>query len=165
MHTTHRVLSVAIILARMICSLCVTTCIFTYSGLRFIPLRTPGGESASHIGIFVKIKMNKLSHKQASSSGICSLQDVNSPMKRFTSPKLLETYQLTNSLDGDTTVIVEEHESHSREEKTVVTDICSLSNGTADDNSNRTLHNQPKIVRQKAVIECTAEVHVNPSTA
>ena len=33
------------------------------TGIRYVPLRKPGGDPVSHIGIFVKIE---LSHKQAS---------------------------------------------------------------------------------------------------
>ena len=126
-------------------------------GLRFVPLRTPGGEHASHIGIFVSIEMKKLSQKQASSSGMCSLQDFKPSMKRFSSPKMLEMY-LDETAEDE--IAVEEHETHSKEEKT--TSTCSLSNGSADENSTNLPSSQkPKIVRQEAIV---AEIHVNPCT-
>ena len=39
--------------------------ILLYAGLRFIPLRTPGGQRTSHAGLFVKIKLETLRHKEA----------------------------------------------------------------------------------------------------
>ena len=38
------------------------------TGIHFIPLRKPGGDPVSHIGIFVKIKLN---HVQSSDDGLC----------------------------------------------------------------------------------------------
>ena len=32
--------------------------------MRFIPLRTPGGQRTSHVGLFVKIKLETLRHKE-----------------------------------------------------------------------------------------------------
>ena len=122
-------------------------------------MRTPGGESASHIGIFVEIKMNKLSHKQASSSGICPVKDLTSAMKRFSSPRMLEIDRLNLDETVEDISVVEEHISHSEEEKTANT--CSLSN---DENSTDLLRSQPRMVRQEAVTQCTAEIHVNPLT-
>lgn len=132
------------------------------SGLRFIPLRTPGGESASHIGIFVEIKMNKLSHKQASSSGICTVKDPTSPMRRFSSPRMLEINKLSLDETAEDISIIEEHTSHVEEEKSA--SICSLSN-SATENSTKLLRSQPRMVRQEAVTQCiAAEIHVNPLT-
>ena len=117
--------------------------IYICSGLRFIPLRKPGGESASHIGIFVEIKMNKLSHKQASSSGICPVKSV----RRFSSPRVLDTDK--PSLDE----VVEEHISHTEEEN------------SATENSTDLLRSQPRMVRQEAVTQSiVADIHVNPLT-
>ena len=134
------------------------------SGIRFIPLRTPGGESASHIGMFVEIKMNKLSHQQASSSGICSVKDLTSSMKRFSSPRMLETYRLSLDETVEDTGVVEEHISHSEEEETATIACSSLSNGATDENSIELRHSQPRMVHQEAVTQCTAEIHVNPLT-
>ena len=120
-------------------------------------MRTPGGQSASHIGIFVEIKITPLCQKQASSSGTCSLQDLQSPMKRFSFPKTPETYQLS-SVDetvGDT-VALNEQNSHSEEEKIATT--CSLYNGAADGN------NDTKNAHHKAIKQCVAEIHANPFT-
>lgn len=45
-------------------------CIYT-QGLHYIPLRTPGGKSASHIGMFVKVKKSKhCQNEPASFSGM-----------------------------------------------------------------------------------------------
>ena len=132
--------------------------------MRFIPLRTPGGQSVSHIGIFVEIKMRQLNPKQASSSGMCSLQDLKSPMKRFSSPKILETYQLS-SVDEtvEDVVTLEEQKSHSKKEKIATT--CLLHNAAADGNSDtKSSCNQGKIVCQEAVKQCTVEIHANPFT-
>lgn len=131
-------------------------CIYTYihSGLHFIPLRTPGGGSATHVGVFVKIKMNKLSHRQASSSGMCSQQN-NS--LRWPSSKFLETHQ-SCSLDRraeDTPTI--EHECKD-------TSGRSFAHGAAVRNSTDLLHKQSRIVHQEAALQCTAEIHANPFT-
>ena len=127
-------------------------------------MRTPGGQSASHIGIFVEIKIRKLNQKQASFRGMCLLQDLQSPMKRFSSPKIPETYQLS-SVDetvGDT-VALDEQNSHSEEEKIATT--CSLYNGAADGNNDTKLpSNQTKNAHHKAIKQCAAEIHANPFT-
>ena len=108
--------------------------------------------------------MRKLSQKQASSSGTCSLQDLESPMKRFSSPKILETY-LFSGIDetvGDT-VALDEQESHSKEDKIAAT--CSLHNGAADRNNDIKLsYNQTRTVYQEAVKQCSVEIHANPFT-
>ena len=127
-------------------------------------MRTPGGQSASHIGIFVEIKIRKLSQKQASSRGRCALQDLQSPMKRFSSPKIPETYQLSDvdEIVGDT-VVLDEQKSHSKEENIVTT--CSLHNGAADRNNDTKLsYNQTKNVHEENVEHCTADIHANPFT-
>ena len=129
-----------------------------HSGLHFIPLRTPGGESASHIGIFVKIKMNKLSHRQASSSGVCSQQN-NS--LRWPSSKFLETHQ-SCSLDrrAEHTPTIKKHEC-----KDISTSARSFSHGAAAvSNSSDLLRKQSRIVHQEAALKCTAEIHGNPFT-
>ena len=63
--------------------------------MKFIPLRTPGGEATSHIGVFVKIEIKALRHKQASSSA----QDMESSMQKFSLPNLPETYHYSESLE------------------------------------------------------------------
>ena len=93
---------------------------YLHTGLRFIPLRTPGGESASHIGIFVKIRINKLSQKQASSSGMCSLQDLKTPMKRFSSPMFPENSRLSLEETVEETIAVEKYKNN-KEQKTTDT--------------------------------------------
>ena len=138
--------------------------LYAHTGLHFIPLRTPNGESTPHVGIFVKIKMDKLSQKQASSSGTCSLQDLNSPKKgQLSSSKLFETCNLSlDQIEEDTTAI-EEFESPTKEEKTA--NICSLSDSVfADGNSAHVpSKKQPKISRQDAIIEFTVELRSSSS--
>ena len=104
--------------------------------------------------------MNKLSHKQASSSGLCS---VTSPMRRFSSPRFLETYRVDTDEAVEDTTIVEEDIPYTEEEETAIS--CSLSDdAAADENIMDTIHNQPRMFRQEAVSQCTAEIHVNPLT-
>ena len=85
-------------------------------------------------------------------------------MKRFSSPHIPETYQLS-SVDetvGDT-VALDEQESHSKEEKIAAT--CSLHNGAADRNNDTKLaYKQTRTVYQEAVKQCTVEIHANPFT-
>ena len=112
-------------------------------------MRKPGGESASHIGIFVEIKMNKLSHKQASSSGICPVKSV----RRFSSPRMLDTDKLSLDETVEDICVVEEHISHTEEEN------------SATENSTDLLRSQPRMVRQEAVTQSiVADIHVNPLT-
>ena len=131
-----------------------------YVGLHFIPLRTPGGESASHIGIFVKIKMNKLSHRQASSSGICSQQDLNNSLK-WSSSKFLEAHR-SCSLDRrvEDTPTIKEHECKEDND----TSTRSFSDDAAafrSTSSSYLLCKQSRIVQQEAAVKCTAEIHAN----
>ena len=116
--------------------------------MRFIPLCTPGGESVSHIGLFVRIKKNKLSHKKASSGGICLLQDYRPPMKKFTSPRLLETFK--PRLDEDMYSIEEEH---SENEKT------NSTKGITDSSSTDLLQSQPTVTHKDAAMQCIVEIH------
>ena len=132
-----------------------------HSGLHFIPLRTPSGESASHIGIFVKIKMNRLSRKQASSSGICSQQDLDNSL-RWSSSKFLETHQ-SRGLDrrAEDTPIINEHEFSKGKD----TSTRSFSHGEgAVKNINSTDLRQSRRVNQEAAVQCSAEIHANPFT-
>lgn len=127
---------------------------FVYTGLHFIPLRTPGGESASHIGIFVNIRMNKLDQNQASSAGICSEQELKDDLPmRWTSPKLLETFP--SSLDGEVenTMVIKEQE-HSKE---TISDV----DGNSTDLPHKRLR---RIGRQEVITWSTAEIHTNPLT-
>ena len=91
---------------------------------------------------------------------MCSLQDLKSPIKRFSSPKIPETYHLS-SVDetvGDTVALDEQKSQHSKEEKVATT--CSLN---VDGNDDTTLpSNQTKMVHQEK--QCTVEIHANPFT-
>ena len=120
--------------------------------MQFIPLRTPGGESTSHIGLFVRIKMDNLSHKKASSSRMCLLQDNKPFTRRFTSPMPLETskhslYEIVEEMDA-----VVEHE-HSNKEKTADTG-----------NSTDLPCTQPIMAQQGADMKCIVEIHTTPNT-
>ena len=102
--------------------------------------------------------MSKLSHQQASSSGLCSLKDLKSPVKRFSSPRFLETYRFG---EGETTVDTVGDEENILHIKETTVSPSSLSNGSTDANRRR---NQPRMIRQGAISQCTAEIHVNPLT-
>ena len=68
------------------------------AGLRFIPLRTPGGESSSHIGLFVKIGLKTLRHKEVSASGKCR-DDFEPSIKKFSLSNLSATCHLSDSVE------------------------------------------------------------------
>jgi len=69
------------------------------AGLRFIPLRTAGGELSSHIGLFVKIGLKTLRHKEASASGKCR-DDFEPSIKKFDLlSNLPETCHLSDSVE------------------------------------------------------------------
>ena len=85
-------------------------------------------------------------------------------MKRFSSPKILETYQLC-SVDEtvEDAVTLEEQKSHSKEEKIATTHL--LYNDAPNGNSDAKLsYNETEIVCQEAVKQSTAEIHANPFT-
>ena len=85
-------------------------------------------------------------------------------MKRFSSTKILETYQLS-SVDEtmEDVVTLEEQKSHSKEEKIATTRL--LHNAAADGNSDtKSSYNQGKIACQEAIKQCTVEIHANPFT-
>ena len=128
-------------------------------------MRTPGGEYASHIGIFVKIAMNKLSQKQASSSGMCSQQDTKiSVPQRLSSSKILETYPINPDRQAETTIAIKDHEDKGKETNSA-NSYRSFSHGTAaDGNGSDLLRKGSRIVHQEAAIQCTAEIHANPFT-
>lgn len=140
-----------------------SVCMFVsiHTGLHFIPLRKSSGEYASHTGIFVKIAMNKLSQEQASSSGTCSLQNLNSSATRLPPSRLLETCNLSlNEVEEDTTT-VEQCQLPCSEEQTI-SSTCSLSNDTsAEENSTSLPHNRPKMIRQGAIREVTVDIHAS----
>ena len=127
-----------------------------HTGLHFIPLRTPGGKSISHIGIFVKIAMNKLRQKQASCSGTCTLQNVKSPSERFSLSRLIETCKFTLDEIKEATSSVAEDELCIKEEKS--DNACSISENTTNKYSADLLQSQSKLVRQEAVVQFTVEL-------
>ena len=133
-------------------------------GLHFIPLRTPSGESTSHIGIFVKIKMNRLSQKQASSSGMCPLQNLKSPTPGLSPLRFLETCKLSPDKTVEDTISNEGPELHNASEEEQTVNTCSLSNGVVDVHSAELPHKRPKIFRQEAIVEFTVEIHGNSSS-
>lgn len=115
-------------------------------GVKFIPLRTHGGESTSHIGVFVKIEIKQLRHKEASSSGRCP-QELDLPVKKFSSSKLPETCYYSESLE-----CVDQGENHDQRTTHLV------SNNSA--NGGHRLLGGPQLFRQRAINESTVEVHL-----
>jgi len=114
------------------------------SGLKFIPLRTPGGESSSHIGLFVKIGLKTLRYKEASSSGKC--QDDVEPRMKFGLSNLPETCHLSASVEDVVSVDEPVPQRFNVE-------VTPSSNGTANG------HVRPQgLARQGAI---TVEVHAN----
>ena len=108
----------------------------TYTGLQFIPLRTPGGESASHIGIFVETRINKLSQKKASSFGMCLLEESEPSRKISFSPMFLETCLLSVNETAEDIIAVEVEEyEQSKGEKTINTCTGSISDGATNKNN------------------------------
>ena len=133
-----------------------------HTGLHFIPLRTPGGKSTSHIGIFVEIAMSKLSQKQASSSGICSLQNVKSPSEKLSSSRLFEACKFTlDQIEEDDIISVAGDGSCNEGEKNGNT--CSVSKNTTNEYSTVVVKNRHKLHRQEAIVEFTVEVSSSSS--
>ena len=82
-------------------------------------------------------------------------------MKRFSSPHILETYQLSSVDETERgTVALDEQKSHSKEEKIATT--CSLT--TDGNNDTKLSYTRTKMVRQEAIDQCTVEIHANPFT-
>lgn len=128
------------------------------TGLHYIPLRTPGGESASHTGIFVRIKMSKLDPKQATSSGMGSEQDLKSCLPiRWSSSKILETCPSSPDREEECRIDDVEYKQNKYEDK--ITGVSSCSNDTTINTQKQT-----RMVRRHGVIvRCIAEVHTDPS--
>jgi len=116
------------------------------AGLRFIPLRTPGGESSSHIGLFVKIGLKTLGHKEASASGKCR-DDFEPSLKKLSLSNLPASCHLSDSVEGMVCTDKPEPQQFSVE-------ITPSSIGTTNG------HVPPRggLVRQGAI---TVEVHAN----
>ena len=116
------------------------------AGLRFIPLRTPGGESSSHIGLFVKIGLKSLRHKEASASGKCR-DDFEPSLKKLSLSNLPATCHLSDSVED--MVCVDEPEPQQFNVEITPSSI-GITNG----------HAPPRggLVRQGAI---TVEVHAN----
>ena len=93
--------------------------------------------------------MSKLSQNQASSLGIC----IKHPLPiRWSSSKFLETFPSNPVEEAENTTIIKEQECNKCKEKTAY----SFSSAAADENL---LHKRSRITRQKAIVQCTAEVH------
>jgi len=85
------------------------------TGVRYVPLQTPGGKSPSHIGLFVKIDIKKLSFQDISASGTCR-PGFESKKMRVTIPETCELTADDHAVDdhivNDCTVdhhIVDDH--------------------------------------------------------
>ena len=111
------------------------------TGIHFIPLRKPGGDPISHIGIFVEIK---LSYGQASEE--IHQQSIEASIS---SPDLFDTQQTNESLE-DTTGSVENSEWNDKK-------LQSNHSGI------EVYHKSPKLSRQQALV--VADVHCNTITS
>ena len=109
------------------------------TGIHFIPLRKPGGDPVSHIGIFVEIK---LSYGQAS-------EEVLQHKAAINSPDLFDTQQTNESLE-DTINSIENSEWN---------DMKLQSNHSG----NEVYHKSPKLSHQQALV--VADVHCNTTTS
>jgi len=114
-------------------------------GIRYIPLRTPGGKSTSHVGLFVKIGIENLSSEDVSASRTC-VQEFEIPHKKFSSPTMPETSNL--SLAKFATV----DSNNQKEEDKIVTGQYKPAN--IDHTEVPTL--------QRNTNSCTIEIHMNP---
>lgn len=121
------------------------------TGLKFIPLRTPGGESTSHIGVFVKIEITTLI-----SINKCP-QDLESPMQTFAPTSLPETCHYSESLDDMTTIDYNgEEDDH---------EITHHSQSNNSSNGGHALsRGPPQLFRQRGINEFTVEVHAENNT-
>ena len=111
-----------------------------FIGIRYIPLRTPGGKSTSHVGLFVKIG---ISSEDASTSGTCP-QEFEIPCKKFSSPTMPETSNLSlaKHATGDSNNQKENDKDVTCQYKPANVEISTL-----QENTNT----------------CTVEIHVNPN--
>ena len=115
------------------------------TGLKFIPLRTPGGESTSHIGVFVKIEITTLI-----SINKCP-QDLDSSMQEFAPTSLPETCHHSESLEVTTVDYHEEEDNH---------EITHQSQSNNSSNGGHALsRGPPQLFHQGAINEFTVEVH------
>ena len=122
------------------------------TGLKFIPLRTPGGGSTSHIGVFVKIEITTLT----SSSKRCP-QDLDSSIQKFSLSSLPETCHYSESLEDVTTV-----DYNKEEDDHEITPHLQSNNSV---NSGHALsRGSLQFFRQRAINECTVEVHAESDT-
>ena len=112
----------------------------------------------------MKIKVNRLSQKQASYSGTCPLQDLKSPTPGLSPLRFLETCKLSPDKTVEDTIADEGPELHSASEEKQTVSTCSLSNGVVDVHSAELPHKRPKIVCQEAIVEFTVEIHGNSSS-
>jgi len=111
-------------------------------------LRTPGGESTSHIGLFVKIALT--------SSRRCP-QDLDSSVKRFSASALPEICHYSESLEymAPTDHMMEEAD----QEITIHLQSSSSANG-----GHVLSRAAPKLFRQGTINEYTVEVHAENDT-
>jgi len=110
-------------------------------GVRFIPLRTPGGKSTSHIGIYAKINMKKLSHRIASSSGICP-QNLDLTPRKLSTPAIPKICPFEDPFSNDDDRLQQ----------------CVIASQREPTNVEHPLHDR-RLMHQTAVVE----VHVSRS--
>ncbi|XP_065898548.1 uncharacterized protein [Dysidea avara] len=119
-------------------------------GIRYIPLRTPGGKSTSHVGLFVNIGVKNLSSHNASSGGTCP-QEFEVPRKKFSSPTIPETFDLSLA-------------------KYATADYELENNQEVEDDEDVTCQYKPANVGHALLGRelptdantCTVEIHINP---
>ena len=118
------------------------------AGLKFIPLRSPGGETTSHIGLFVKIEIKALRHTQASPGGSCK-QDLDSSIQKFSLSALPEVCHLSESLEA---AIAVDHNNEGVDQG-IPPQLVS------DHSANGGHLLLPRLFRQDGINELTVDVH------
>ena len=144
------------IIANRLATLRNLTLVFYGTGLKFIPLRKPGGETASHIGLFVKLEIKTLRHKQASSSGRCK-QDLEKSMQKFSLSTVPEICRFSESMEAPVAI------DHNDEgvDQGITPQLAS--NNSA--NGGHLISNRPpQLFRQGGINECTVEIHAENNT-
>lgn len=121
-------------------------------GLKFIPLRKPGGETTSHIGVFVKIETKALRHNEASFRGKCP-QDLDSSIQKFSLATLPETCQYSESLENMDAI------DDNKEETDLDEITLHLPSNNSANGGHALSRGPPRLFRQGGINECTVEVH------
>ncbi|XP_065898551.1 1-phosphatidylinositol 4,5-bisphosphate phosphodiesterase delta-4-like isoform X2 [Dysidea avara] len=121
-------------------------------GIRYIPLRTPGGKSSSHVGLFVKIGIKKLSSEGDSASGTCP-QEFQTPPKDHSSPIIPKMADLTLSKYATADDKLENNQEEDDEDATLQYKPANI---------DHSLLSREMPTHQEDTNTCTVEVHINP---